>query len=99
MGKFDKMSFDLQGRTVDPSFPYIIFASVNIIVGLMCLLLPETNRVPLPATVQEAKELEKLVLQKQSFLLRSKISDLFQVHDFLHLQTEMRVSLIERMPF
>ena len=62
MGKFDKMSFDLQGRTVDPSFPYIIFASVNIIVGLMCLLLPETNRVPLPATVQEAKELEKLVL-------------------------------------
>ncbi|EFX70747.1 hypothetical protein DAPPUDRAFT_60927, partial [Daphnia pulex] len=47
------------GRKVDPALPFIIFAGVNISVGVLCLLLPETNKITLPATVQEAVDMEK----------------------------------------
>ena len=47
------------GKKIDPALPYIIFSIVNIIVGVLCLLLPETNHIPLPNTIQEAVEMEK----------------------------------------
>lgn len=50
---------NLQGRKIDPALPFIIFAVVNISVGILCLLLPETNKITLPATVQEAVDMEK----------------------------------------
>lgn len=48
-----------QGRRVSPALPYIIFAGVNIVVGVLCLFLPETNGIHLPATVDEALDMEK----------------------------------------
>ncbi|XP_046458204.1 organic cation transporter protein-like [Daphnia pulex] len=47
------------GRKIDPAFPYIIFAIVNVCVGILGLLLPETNHLPLPTTIQEAVDMEK----------------------------------------
>ena len=44
---------------MNPVVPYIIFAIVNISVGLLCLLLPETGKVELPSTLQDAIDLEK----------------------------------------
>lgn len=49
----------LKGRNVDPALPFIIFASVNMSVGALCLLLPETNKITLPATVEEAEDMQK----------------------------------------
>ena len=48
-----------QGRNVDATLPYIIFAGVSIVVGLVSLILPETLQSPLPATIQEAEDIEK----------------------------------------
>lgn len=48
-----------QGRKIDPALPFIVFAGVNLSVGLLCLLLPETNKTTLPDTVEEAEEMEK----------------------------------------
>jgi len=45
------------GRRTGPTVPFIIFAVVNIIVGFICLVLPETNNLPLPSTIQEAKNM------------------------------------------
>jgi len=47
------------GRNVDATLPYIIFAGVSIVVGLVSLILPETLQSPLPATIQEAEDIEK----------------------------------------
>ena len=47
-------SIILQGRQTGPAVPFMVFATVNILVGFMCLLLPETNNLPLPANIQEA---------------------------------------------
>ena len=47
------------GVKIDPTLPYIIFSVVNITVGVLCLLLPETNHIPLPDTIQEAVDMEK----------------------------------------
>ncbi|KAK4024948.1 hypothetical protein OUZ56_010443 [Daphnia magna] len=47
------------GRKIDPALPFIVFAGVNLSVGLLCLLLPETNKTTLPDTVEEAEEMEK----------------------------------------
>lgn len=57
------------GRKIDPALPFIVFAGVNLSVGLLCLLLPETNKTTLPDTVEEAEEMEKYTL---SCLRRSK---------------------------
>jgi len=45
------------GRTLGPEVPFIIFAVINIIVGVVCLILPETNNLPLPATIEQAKNI------------------------------------------
>jgi len=47
------------GRNNSPEVPFIIFAVINIIVGFVCLFLPETNNETLPATIQQAKDLSK----------------------------------------
>ena len=65
------------GKKINPALPYIIFSTVNIITGLLCLLLPETNNIPLPNTIQEAIDMEKyeskicgnLILSIKLFLL------------------------------
>lgn len=51
-------SFLEQGKT-NPAFPYLVFGILNIIVGLLSLLLPESKGSPLPSTFAEAVELEK----------------------------------------
>jgi len=50
------------GRNLNPTTPYIIFAIVNISVGLLCLMLPETANLPLPSTIKEAEDIEKYAL-------------------------------------
>jgi len=50
------------GREYGPALPFTIFAIINIIAGLICLLLPETNNTPLPSSIQEAKDLSKSAL-------------------------------------
>lgn len=50
------------GRRVDPALPFIIFACVNIVVGTVCFMLPETKHATLPANIQEAIELEKYTI-------------------------------------
>ena len=49
----------LQGRMVDQSVPYIIFAVANIVIGLFCLMLPETSQSQLPTTIIEAEDIER----------------------------------------
>nr|CAH0107522.1 unnamed protein product [Daphnia galeata] len=41
------------------SIPFFIFATINILVGLLCLLLPETKDTAFPATINEAIAMEK----------------------------------------
>ena len=41
----------LQGRNNSPEVPFIIFAVINIIVGFVCLFLPETNNETLPVSL------------------------------------------------
>jgi len=61
------------GRMVDQSTPYIIFAVVNIVIGSLCMMLPETSKSPLPTTIQEAEDIEKYTLTLSDFQwLRSK---------------------------
>jgi hypothetical protein len=50
----------LKGRTLNPAVPYIIFAAVNLTVGLLSLLLPETRGVALPATAAQAAALSRV---------------------------------------
>lgn len=47
------------GRKKSPEVPFIVFAAINMVVGFICLFLPETNNETLPATIQEAKDLSK----------------------------------------
>jgi len=47
------------GRDQGAEVPFIIFAIINIAVGLFCVILPETNNLPLPSTIQQAKDLSK----------------------------------------
>nr|CAH0104624.1 unnamed protein product [Daphnia galeata] len=44
------------------SLPYIVFGCVNLIVGALSLMLPETKGLPIPATIQDAKDLESKTL-------------------------------------
>lgn len=57
------MTIDLnlsQGRNLNPALPYIIFAGTAIALGIVSLFfLPESNKYPLPATIQEAIDMEK----------------------------------------
>lgn len=41
------------------SLPLILFASSSILGGLLILLLPETNRIPLPDTIEDTLNLRK----------------------------------------
>ncbi|KAJ8026711.1 Organic cation transporter protein [Holothuria leucospilota] len=45
--------------TIVDSLPLILFSSSSIIGGLLILLLPETNKKPLPDTAEETLELKK----------------------------------------
>ncbi len=47
----------LKGAT-NHSLPYIVFGAINLVVGVLTLMLPETKGLPMPATIQEAKDLE-----------------------------------------
>ena len=58
---------------VDQSTPYIIFAVVNIVIGSLCMMLPETSKSPLPTTIQEAEDIEKYVYLQ----LPDELKDLF----------------------
>jgi len=40
------------------SLPYIVFGCINLVVGALSLMLPETKGLPIPATIQDAKDLE-----------------------------------------
>jgi len=46
------------GRTLGSEVPFIIFAVINIMVGFLCLVLPETNNLPLPSTMEQAKNIK-----------------------------------------
>jgi len=49
----------MQGRTINQAIPYILFSILYISVALVTLLLPETKGKSLPATMEEAINLEK----------------------------------------
>jgi len=49
------------GRMVNQSMPFIIFAIANIVIGSLCMMLPETSNSPLPTTIKEAEDIEKSV--------------------------------------
>ena len=49
----------IKGRRIDPALPYIIFSVINISMGSLTFLLPETTGVPLPMNVKEAVDMEK----------------------------------------
>ena len=42
-----------------PTLPYIIFGGVSLLSGVLSLLLPEPKGLPLPATIEDCKALEK----------------------------------------
>ncbi|EFX65785.1 hypothetical protein DAPPUDRAFT_332857 [Daphnia pulex] len=44
------------------SLPYIVFGCINLVVGALSLMLPETKGLPIPATIQDAKDLESKTL-------------------------------------
>ncbi|XP_078484220.1 organic cation/carnitine transporter 2-like [Ciona intestinalis] len=41
--------------------PYLIMASLGLSAAGLCLLLPETKSIPLPETMEDAEELERLL--------------------------------------
>jgi hypothetical protein len=49
---------ELQGET-NTALPYIIFGGVDLIMGCLVLMLPETKGTSLPSNVQEAEQFEK----------------------------------------
>ena len=46
-----------QGRNVNQKVPFITFAIVNIIIGFLCTLLPETKDTLLPSTIEDAEKI------------------------------------------
>jgi len=55
------------GRMVNQSMPFIIFAIANIVIGSLCMMLPETSNSPLPTTIKEAEDIEKFTLTAKNF--------------------------------
>lgn len=55
------------GRLIGNSVPYIIFGSVNICIGSLALMLPETSKSQLPSNIQEAEDMEKYTITRQDF--------------------------------
>ena len=49
---------ELQGET-NTALPYIIFGGVDLIMGCLVLMLPETTGTSLPSNVREAEQFEK----------------------------------------
>ena len=69
--EFNSLNFNLftiqwKGRTSNPAVPYIIFAGVNLTVGLLSLQLPETKGVALPATAAQAAALNRAAYRTDS---------------------------------
>jgi len=60
------------GRNVNQATPYIIFAIVNISVGLLCALLPETGNATLPATIKDAENMNKYTIGFSRSKIESK---------------------------
>jgi len=60
------------GRNVNQATPYIIFAVVNISVGLLCFLLPETGNATLPATIKDAENMNKYTIGFSRSKIESK---------------------------
>lgn len=72
---------------VNRSLPYVIFGAISLVIGVFTLLLPETKGLPIPATIQQAIDLDKCVIyipesisirdkgrcNKLTFLFRTKI--------------------------
>ena len=58
---FPSLLLFFQGRMVNQSMPFIIFAIANIVIGSLCMMLPETSNSPLPTTIKEAEDIEKSV--------------------------------------
>ena len=54
-----------QGKA-NPAIPYLVLGIVNIVVGLLSLLLPETKGLPMPSNIAEAKAQEKWVRRCKS---------------------------------
>jgi len=50
------------GRTQNRAIPFIVFSIFNFVSGFLCLTLPETNNLALPATIKEAKNLNRHAL-------------------------------------
>lgn len=44
---------------VNRSLPYVIFGAISLVIGVFTLLLPETKGLPIPATIQQAIDLDK----------------------------------------
>ncbi|XP_059353609.1 organic cation transporter protein-like isoform X2 [Daphnia carinata] len=47
---------------VHASMPFFVFATINILVGLLCFLLPETRKTSFPSTIKEAIEMKPAFL-------------------------------------
>jgi len=50
------------GRTQNRAIPFIVFSIFNFVSGFLCLTLPETNNLALPATIEESKNLNRHAL-------------------------------------
>lgn len=46
------------------SLPYVIFGAISLAIGVLTLLLPESKGLPIPATIQQAIDLEKYYTPK-----------------------------------
>ncbi len=53
------LDFTVQGNLVWPPLPQVVFGSLSLLAGLMALLLPETGRIQLPDTLEEADALAR----------------------------------------
>ncbi|XP_022236852.1 organic cation transporter protein-like, partial [Limulus polyphemus] len=49
------------GKATSKGVPFGIFGGLSVISGLLVLLLPETNKLPIPDTLAEGEEFGKSV--------------------------------------
>jgi len=56
-GSFAAPALAALGRNGSQTGPFVIFAIVNIIIGFLCMLLPETKDTLLPATIEDAEKI------------------------------------------
>ena len=53
------------GGPLGKAVPLVVFGSVAVVAGVLCLLLPETTKRSLPETVEEAESISGSSLRKQ----------------------------------